>query len=89
MKHVSVTEFVRAFAEYINRVAYRGESFVLVRGRKELAEVRPAIHGRRVSDLPAALAALPKLDPGDAEVWRAQLGVARANFTADRDAWVS
>lgn len=38
---LSVTEAARHFAEYINRVAYRGESFVLVRGNKPVAELRP------------------------------------------------
>ena len=29
---LSVTEVARHFAEYVNRVAHRGECFVLVRG---------------------------------------------------------
>ena len=38
---LSVTEVARHFAEYINRVAYRGECFVLMRGNKPIAELRP------------------------------------------------
>jgi antitoxin (DNA-binding transcriptional repressor) of toxin-antitoxin stability system len=38
---LSVTEAARHFAEYINRVVYRGEPFVFVRGTKPIAELRP------------------------------------------------
>jgi antitoxin (DNA-binding transcriptional repressor) of toxin-antitoxin stability system len=38
---LSVTEAARHFAEYINRVVYRSEAFVLVRGNKPIAELRP------------------------------------------------
>jgi hypothetical protein len=37
---VTVTQVARNFAEYVNRVAYRRESFTLVRGKKRLAELR-------------------------------------------------
>ncbi len=65
--HVSVTEIARHFSEYLNRVSYRGESFLLVRGKKILAELHPAPQGRRLGDLPALFKALPRLDPKDAE----------------------
>ena len=45
---LSVTEAPRHFAEYINRVVYRGESFVLVRGNTPIAELRPLPAGRRL-----------------------------------------
>jgi hypothetical protein len=89
MNTVSVTEFVRAFAEYINRVAYRGESFVLVRGKKELAEVRPVLHGRRLAELSKALRNLPRLEPGDAAAWTAELAAARTGLPPERDLWGS
>lgn len=34
---LTVTEVVRHFADYVNRVVYRRESFVLVRGNKPVA----------------------------------------------------
>ena len=34
---LTVTEAVRHFSEYINRVAYRHEVFVLRKGRKSVA----------------------------------------------------
>ena len=61
---LSVTEIARHFAEYINRVAYRGESFVLVRGNKPMAELRPLPTGKQLAELPALLASLPHLSSG-------------------------
>jgi antitoxin (DNA-binding transcriptional repressor) of toxin-antitoxin stability system len=58
---LSVTEVARHFAEYINRVAYRGECFVLMRGNKLIAELRPVPVGKRLAELPALLSSLPHL----------------------------
>ena len=57
----SVTGVARKFADYINRVAYRGEGFVLMKGRKPVAELRPVPGGRTVGDLIELLASLPPL----------------------------
>ncbi len=40
MSDVTVTQVARNFAEYVNRVAYRRESFTLVRVKKPIAELR-------------------------------------------------
>ena len=76
---VSVTEFVRNFADLINRVAYRGERLVLVRGSREVAEVRPVPEGGRLGDLAGLLAELPRLG-NDAAEFGAALGAARAEL---------
>lgn len=72
---LSVTEVVRNFAEYVNRVAYRRESFVLVRGNKAVAEIRPLPSGRLVGELPGLVSSLPRLD--DADEFAADLDAAR------------
>jgi antitoxin (DNA-binding transcriptional repressor) of toxin-antitoxin stability system len=78
MSHtLSVTEMARHFAEYINRVAYCGESFVLVRGNKPLAELRPLPTGTRLAELPALLASLPHLSPTEAAQFADDLTAAR------------
>ena len=46
MRTLSVTDVVQNFSDYVNRVAYRGEAFLLVRGGKPLAELRPTAPGR-------------------------------------------
>lgn len=63
----SVTDVARNFADYINRVAFRGERFVLMRGKRAVAELRPVPAGGRLGDLPALLASLPRLSDSDAE----------------------
>jgi antitoxin (DNA-binding transcriptional repressor) of toxin-antitoxin stability system len=74
---LSVTEMARHFAEYINRVAYRGECFVLVRGKKPMAELRPLPAGKRLEELPALLASLPHLSPTEATRFADDLTAAR------------
>ena len=74
---LTVTEVARHFAEYINRVAYRGECFVLVRGNKPIAELRPLPAGKRLAELPALCTSLPHLSSTDAAQFAADLTVAR------------
>ncbi len=77
----SVTEVARHFAEYIDRVSYRGESFVLVRGNKPVAELRPLPAGKRLGELPALLASLPHLSPTEASQFADDLTAARQALT--------
>jgi antitoxin (DNA-binding transcriptional repressor) of toxin-antitoxin stability system len=86
---LTVTNVARNFAEYVNRVAFRGESFVLVRGGTPVAELRPVPAGRRLRDLPAMLSALPRLD--DADEFAADLESAREEMARREvpDPWES
>ena len=81
VKTLSVTEVARHFAEYINRVACRGECFVLVRGNKPMAELRPLSTGKRLAELPALLASLPHLSPAEATQFAGDLTAARETLT--------
>jgi antitoxin (DNA-binding transcriptional repressor) of toxin-antitoxin stability system len=89
--HPSVTEVARHFAEYINRVAYRGERFVLMRGRKPVAELRPVPSGSHLGQLPELLASLPRLSEEEAAGFAADLDLARAELAElpERDPWGS
>lgn len=91
MSEVTVTEVARHFADYINRVAYRRESFTLVRGNKQLAELRPLPAGKRLSDLPALFASLPHLSPSEAGDFADDLAAAQRELAQAevRDAWQS
>jgi len=91
MSDVTVTEVARHFADYVNRVAYRRESFTLVRGNKPVAELRPLPAGKRLSELPALFASLPRLSPSEAADFADDLSSARAVLTHAevRDAWQS
>ena len=87
----SVTEVARHFAEYINRVVYRGERFVLMRGNKPVAELGPLPMGKRLAELPGMLDSLPKLSEAEAEAFADDLVEARSMLSATgvRDPWAS
>jgi antitoxin (DNA-binding transcriptional repressor) of toxin-antitoxin stability system len=80
IQRASVTDVIRNFSDYINRVVYRGERFLLVRGGTSVAELSPVPAGRRLGELPALLESLPRLDAGDAEALAAELEEARARL---------
>lgn len=82
MRHtLSVTEVARHFAEYINRVAHRGERFVLVRGKKPIAELCPLPAGKRLAELPDLLASLPHLPETDAMQLAEDIAEARSHLS--------
>ena len=87
----SVTEVARHFADYSNRVVYRGERFVLVRGNKPVAELGPLPVGKRLAELPELFASLPKLSEVEATEFAEDIGSARAMLSAAdvRDPWAS
>ncbi len=89
---LSVTEMVRGFSEYVNRVVYRQERFILLKGRKPVAELRPVASGVRLSELEEALRGLPRLSPEEADAFAADLDAAREELPRQRpddDAWAS
>ena len=88
---ISVTEAVRNFADFINRVAYRGEHFVLERGGRPVARLVPVPQAGRLGDLPGLLANGPGLDPGEAEAFAQDMGDALGTLPplAERDPWES
>lgn len=61
--HISATEAARTFSELMNRVRYRGETFVVERGGKPICEILPAAAPKFTGrDLAGLLRALPKPD---------------------------
>jgi antitoxin (DNA-binding transcriptional repressor) of toxin-antitoxin stability system len=88
---LSVTEAVRNFSDYVSRVFYRRETFILRKGKKAVAELRPLPAGRRLGDLPGIMRSLPGLSPGDAEAFADDLEAARQEIASDglRDVWES
>lgn len=88
----TVTDVFRNFSDYLNRVAYRGERFVLTRGGKPVAELTPTTPaGSRLADLPELLRSLPRLGPEEAEAFAEDLERIRDAFNAEepRDPWES
>ena len=86
---LTVTEAVRHFSDYVNRVAYRHETFVLRKGNKSVAELRPLPSGRRLGDLPSILRSVPRLSDHDADAFVKDVDTARADLGGEkmRDPW--
>lgn len=89
--NTSVTEIARNFSEYINRVAFRGERFILMRGNRAVAELRPIPSGRRLAELPELLDSLPRLGADEAAKLQEDLehGSAELDQLPVRDPWES
>lgn len=89
---VSVTDMARHFADYVNRVAYRGETFVLYRGNKAVAQLQPVPTGKPLKELPALLASLPKLTDEELSELSEDLNTIREDaveYEDLRDPWAS
>jgi antitoxin (DNA-binding transcriptional repressor) of toxin-antitoxin stability system len=87
----SVTDVARHFSEYLNRVAFHGESFLLMRGKRPVAELRPVPAGKRLRELPELLASLPRLTEAEATALAEDLAEARSELSLApvRDPWAS
>jgi antitoxin (DNA-binding transcriptional repressor) of toxin-antitoxin stability system len=79
MTDVSVTDVNRHFSDYLNRAAYGGESFVLIRGGKPVAELRPFARPKTVSDLPGIFASMPGLSDAEMKNFASDIKKARKN----------
>jgi antitoxin (DNA-binding transcriptional repressor) of toxin-antitoxin stability system len=88
---ITATELGRHLADYLNRVAYRGESFVVQRGGRTVAELRPAPRGTRGADFIARYPALPHLTPEEAIAMGEDVESARSELAAleTRNPWDS
>ena len=79
---LTTTEFARNHAEYLNRVAYRGESFVITRGKRQIAEVRPVQKPVMLHDLSQILDSLPRLSRDDLDEFERDIETARRQLPA-------
>ena len=88
MDRITITHLARNLADVVNRVAYRGERFTVVRGGRPVVELVPPAQGRRLGDLPAVLAHLPPLGEEEAERMGTELDEARAGLgSVEGDPW--
>ena len=88
---LTVTETVRNFSEYINRIVYKHESFVLVKGKKPVAELKPLPLGRKLADLPLIMLSLPSLTKPEADAFSRDIVKGRQSQQKNklRDPWAS
>jgi hypothetical protein len=88
-REVSVTDVSRHFSEFLNRVAFKGEHFLLRRGRDVVAELKPAVKGGRLGDLARLLKDLPRLSDAERRAFSDDVAKARntLSWKKVRDAW--
>jgi antitoxin (DNA-binding transcriptional repressor) of toxin-antitoxin stability system len=82
---ISATEAARSFSELLDRVCYRGETFVIERGGEPVCEMShvKALHFSG-ADVLALLQSLPKPDPG---YWHALEDATRQTPTVPDSPW--
>ena len=78
---LSVTDTARNFSEIISRVAYKGERFILIKGKKAVAEISPVRNGRPLSELKGVLESLPPLSPAEIKEFVDDLEAVRGHET--------
>ncbi len=78
MRTLSVTEAARNFSDLINRVHFRGESALLLKGGRPMVRVVPARAPSTGRELAALWPRLPQLSPAEAEAMARDLADARA-----------
>lgn len=91
ISHLSITDLVRNFSDYINRVFYRRERFVVLKGNRPVAELRPVPEARTLGDLLDMLDQIPRLSEEEASSFSDDLADVRAEFNDNtlRDPWGS
>jgi hypothetical protein len=81
---VTITKFSRALADFINFVYYRRESFLLLRGNKPVAEVRPVAKNFSFSDLSILLNDGNSLTRSESDDFLEDIRTIRAESTKDK-----
>lgn len=84
---ISATEAARSFSELLDRISYRGESFVIERGGEpvcEMSHVKPLRFTG--ADLLSLLYSLPKPDPG---YWDTLAEATKQRETVPESPWES
>lgn len=90
MTEITVTELARQLSDFVNRVTWRREEFVITRGGKPVASLSPVPSSVRVADLGDVLTHLPTLAEGDLEDFEEATLIAREGFSDPlADPWQS
>ena len=85
-RRVSATEASRNFSELLNRIRYRGETFIVMRGGQPICELKPAGPTRFTgADLVTLFRSLPAVDE---DFLRAVEEAARSQPLIPESPWV-
>jgi antitoxin (DNA-binding transcriptional repressor) of toxin-antitoxin stability system len=86
---ITVTQAARNLSDVVNRVVYRGEQFVLIKGNKSVAQLSPVLSGKKLKELPDIIAKLPGMGADDLNAFEQDLSQARKTSQKEslRDPW--
>jgi antitoxin (DNA-binding transcriptional repressor) of toxin-antitoxin stability system len=85
---ITVTEAARGFADLVNRVLYRRESALLLRGGKPVAKIVPIDESAKTgSELASLWPTLPHLGVIEAEAFARDLERARSSLPQPAHKW--
>lgn len=88
IRHLSVTEAARNFADLVNRAFYRQETTVLLRNGVPMAHIAPASPaGTSARESLARWRLAPHLDPREAEAMHRAIQSGRSALPPLRSAW--
>ncbi len=88
IKTVTVTEAARGFADLINRVHYRSESALLLKGGKPVAKIVPVgAPAKTGAELAALWESFPHLSAIEAEAFGDDISQARSELPTVNDKW--
>lgn len=90
-KKLTATEASRNFSDVLARVHHRGESFLLTRHGRVIAQLVPPEPTKvvRLGQLAQVLDELPRLDPKDVARFERDVDAGRALLKEPRDPWAS
>ena len=90
-KKLTSTEASRNFSDVLARVQHRGESFLLTRHGRVVAQLGPteAPKSVRLGQLSRVLAELPHLAPDDVKQFADDIDTGRSGLKAPGDPWAS
>jgi len=90
MTKITITDLARQLSDFVNRVTWRGEEFLIMRGGKPVAALSPVPSSVRVRDLASVLVDLPPLSPGELDAFENDTAtVRRAHNEELNDPWQS
>lgn len=87
MKTITVTEAARHFSDLINRVRYRHEKAVLLKGGKPVAQVGPVRSAMTGRELAKRWEEHPWLAPDEAGAFAADIQSARSKLPPPESKW--
>jgi len=87
-KTVTVSEASRGFSDLINRVRYRNETAILVKGGKAVAKIIPLSEAEFTGkDLGELWSKLPHLSKKEAESFEKDLDIGKTSLPQLTDKW--